>query len=205
MPSFDGKNMVELLFSTAVPFVILNISDDSERDFIEHLYLEHRMMMYRVARKYFGNQEAEIEDAIGTMAELMCRYADKIRRVDCNKIQYYLLSMTENVCRRQVMLLNVREAHLDFSLSAEEIEDHPDTNDPYASVFEAADAQTLMDSLDCLNEKEKMLLQLRYIEQYDFAEIASFLHMSEGAIRTALTRVKQCVIRSLSSKGGKEK
>ena len=74
MPSFDGKNMVELLFSTAVPFVILNISDDNERQLIEQLYLDHRMMMYRVARKYFGNQEAEIEDAIGTMAELMCRY-----------------------------------------------------------------------------------------------------------------------------------
>lgn len=205
MPSFDGKNMVELLFSTAVPFVILNISDDSERQLIEQLYLDHRMMMYRVARKYFGNQEAEIEDAIGTMAELMCRYADKIRRVSCNKIQYYLLSMIENVCRKQMMLRNVQEAHLDFFLSAEEIEDYPDASDPYASVFETADAQTLMDSLDCLNEKEKMLLQLRYIEQYDFAEIASFLHMSEGAIRTALTRVKQRVIRSVSSKGGKEK
>lgn len=188
-----------------IPFVILNISDESERQLIEQLYMDHRMMMYRVARKYFGNQEAEIEDAIGTMAELMCRYADKIRRVGCNKIQYYLLSMIENVCRKQITLHNIQEARLDCSLSAEEIEDYPDANDPYASVFETADAQTLMDSLDCLNEKEKMLLQLRYIEQYDFAEIASFLHMSEGAIRTALTRVKQRVIRSVSSKGGKEK
>ena len=40
-------------------------------------------------------------------------------------------------------------------------------------------------------EKERMIIQLREIEQYDFDEIASILNLPEGTIRVYLSRIKK--------------
>jgi RNA polymerase sigma-70 factor (ECF subfamily) len=45
--------------------------------------------------------------------------------------------------------------------------------------------------IDELPEKERMIIQLREIEQYDFDEIASILNLPEGTIRVYLSRIRK--------------
>ena len=44
---------------------------------------------------------------------------------------------------------------------------------------------------DRLPEKERLIIQLREIEQYDFNEIASILNLPEGTIRVYLSRIRK--------------
>ena len=44
-----------------------------------------------------------------------------------------------------------------------------------------------------LPEKQKMIMQLRDIEQFEFSEIAQMLSMNETAIRVALSRARKTV------------
>jgi RNA polymerase sigma-70 factor (ECF subfamily) len=45
--------------------------------------------------------------------------------------------------------------------------------------------------IDRLPEKERLIIQLREIEQYDFNEIASILNLPEGTIRVYLSRIRK--------------
>ena len=49
-----------------------------------------------------------------------------------------------------------------------------------------------------LPEQQKIILQLRDIEQYDFAEISKMLDMNETAIRVALSRARKTIREKLT-------
>ena len=45
--------------------------------------------------------------------------------------------------------------------------------------------------IDQLPEKEKMIIQLREIEHYDFDQIATILEIPEGTVRVYLSRIRK--------------
>ena len=54
--------------------------------------------------------------------------------------------------------------------------------------------------MDKLPEQQKMVLQLRDIEQYDFEEIGKMLDMNMTAVRVALSRARKTVREQLIKK-----
>ena len=52
--------------------------------------------------------------------------------------------------------------------------------------------------MDELPEQQKIILQLRDIEQYDFKEISKMLDMNETAIRVALSRGRKTLREKLT-------
>ena len=42
-----------------------------------------------------------------------------------------------------------------------------------------------------LPEQQRMILQMREVEDYDYAEIAAILEMNETAVRVALSRARK--------------
>ena len=175
----------------SAPIIFLSLKNDSDRQFVTDIYFQYRRLMYVIAREYFGNNPADIEDVIETALERMCKYIEKIRAVDRNKMKSYVVSLTGNVCREQIMKHNARDAHMDHWVSQECIDNIPDPIDPFTSVFDHSDAVSLLNSFNGLNDREKDLIRLRHIDQREFSEMAEMLNMSEGAVRTALARAKK--------------
>ena len=85
-----------------VPILMLVMMSDSDREFLQELYYQHRNIMYHVARKHFADKPVELEEAISITLERMCRYVKKLREVPSNKMQAYVVLMVENVCRNQL-------------------------------------------------------------------------------------------------------
>ena len=52
--------------------------------------------------------------------------------------------------------------------------------------------------IEDLPEQQKMVIQLRDIEQYDFDEIAKMLDMKPTAIRVALSRARKTIREQLT-------
>lgn len=188
--------------AVSVPIAVLVLANDEDRQFVEQLYFEYRGLMYFVARKYFGHNDAEIEDAISSVIENMCKYVENFRAVECNKLKGYVFSTVENVCKRRLWELGKQRLYQDDSATQETIENIPDTADAYTSVFAYADARTLLDELDALSERDKELLWMRHVEKLTFDEIANHLGMTEQAVRTALTRAKQRVQKRAAERSG---
>ena len=188
--------------AVSVPIAVLVLANDEDRQFVAQLYFEYRGLMYYVAGKYFGHNDAEIEDAISSVIENMCKYVENFRAVECNKLKGYVFSTVENVCKRRLRELGKQRLYQDDGATQETIENIPDTADAYTSVFAYADARTLLDELDALSERDKELLWMRHVEKLTFLEIANQLGMTEQAVRTALTRAKQRVQKRAAERSG---
>lgn len=188
--------------AASLPLAMLMLASNEDRRFVEQLYFEYRGLMYFVAGKYFGHNDAEIEDAISSVVENMCKYVDAFRAVECNKRKSYVFSSIENVCRRRLRELGKQKLYQDDSATQETIERIPDTADVYTSVFAYADAITLLDELEGISERDKELFRMRHVEKLTFAEIANQLCMTEQAVRTALTRAKQRVRKRAAERSG---
>ena len=52
--------------------------------------------------------------------------------------------------------------------------------------------------IDALPEKQKLIVQLREIEHYEFKEIAKILDMSEATIRVSLSRARKSIREKLT-------
>ncbi len=169
------------------------LNDNSGRDFVQSLYDEYKALKYMVACKYFKGSPADVEDAISDVLERMCRYVNNFKAVERNKMKAYVISVTENACKQILLRQNRLHPEGAQAVAPEIAESMPDPIDPYASVFDQANAVQLLESLKGLSDKEKELICLRHIDQLEFAEISEIMDMSKSAVRTALTRAKQRV------------
>ena len=174
-----------------VPILMLAMMSDSDREFLQELYFQHRNIIYHVARKHFADKPEELEEAVSTVLERMCRYVKKLRAVSSNKMQAYIVLMVENVCRNRLRKI-IREREqgtIPFDDSNLRNADNASV-DPYETLFDYANAKTLLASFRGLSQRDQNLIWMRHVERLDYTEIADELHMNAGAVRTALSRAK---------------
>lgn len=174
-----------------VPVLVLAMLNDSDREFLQELYFQHRKTMYHVARKHFADKPEELEEAISITLERMCRYVKKLREVPSNKMKAYVVLMIENVCRNRLRQI-IREREQGTIPFDDSNLYNTDTVsiDPYETLFDYVDAKTLLASFQGLSQRDQDLIWMRHVERMDYTEIADELHMNAGAVRTALSRAK---------------
>ena len=69
---------------------------------------------------------------------------------------------------------------------------HDKATDSLGKQIDARDSVSkLMVFMEDLPQQQQLVLQLRDIEQYDFATIAQITELSEGAVRVALSRARK--------------
>lgn len=174
-----------------VPVLVLAMLNDSDREFLQELYFQHRKTMYHVARKHFADKPEELEEAISITLERMCRYVKKLREVPSNKMKAYVVLMIENVCRNRLRQI-IREREQGTIPFDDSNLYNTDTVsiDPYETLFDYVDGKTLLASFQGLSQRDQDLIWMRHVERMDYTEIADELHMNAGAVRTALSRAK---------------
>ena len=80
---------------------------------------------------------------------------------------------------------------------------HNNYTDNSSSLQKQVEAKDSMDwvsrIMEDLPEQQKIIVQLRDIEQYDYAEIAKMLDMNETAIRVNLSRARKTIREKLTN------
>jgi RNA polymerase sigma-70 factor (ECF subfamily) len=102
--------------------------------------------------------------------------------------------MTKNFCLDRLkskQASNLKLVHSNYS----------DESTSLQNEIEARDSVNWVEKIiDELPEQQKMVLQLRDIEQYDYDEIEALLDMKPTAIRVALSRARKTVREKLMQK-----
>jgi len=209
----DGLNLLQLLAeifhpsvqTTAVvfPIAILAIETDEDANRIEELYLKHKRLLYKIAWSYFEQPE-DVEDAVGDAILNVCQYAEKFRPENCNNPKEYLLSIMGNVCRTRIMKSNRWDRLIDYIVTSESIEDIPDDEDPFSSIFDYSDAIALLDDFEELSDVERDLIQMKFLDSMSYQEMADIFQKSEAAVRSAVCRAKQHLRRLAQNRKEKE-
>ena len=77
------------------PAAILTISDESDRDFMKHLYINHAARMFRVARALTDSKQ-DAEDVVGEACVALIRKISLLRTLERNVLEGYIISTVKN-------------------------------------------------------------------------------------------------------------
>ncbi len=146
--------------------------------------------LFRLAKRLLVSTE-EAEDAT---QEVLLKLWSKNQVMDSYKnVEAFAMTMTKNFCLDRLKSKqagNLTLVHSNYS-------DHRSLQ----SQVEAQDSLEWVEKiLDELPEQQKMVLQLRDVEEYDFDEIGALLDMQPTAIRVTLSRARKTVREKLMQK-----
>ena len=139
--------------------------------------------LYRLAKRLLVSSD-EAEDAVQEVFLKLWKGRDKIHHY--RSPEAFAVTMTKNYCLDRLksrQASNLKIVHTNYKNS-----------DNIEKDVEATEGVELVTKImQTLPEKQKMIMQLRDIEQFEFSEIAQMLSINETAIRVALSRARKTV------------
>jgi RNA polymerase sigma factor (sigma-70 family) len=154
----------------------------ADRSFFNQIE-EIRNKIFRITKRILVSQE-EAEDATQEVIVKLWQM-DESKRNGFKSLEAYSVTMAKNYCLDRLKSKQAQNLSLDERYSGS-------VSDSLAKKIEQRDDLNWVGKLiDELPEKERMIIQLREIEQYDFDEIASILNLPEGTVRVYLSRIRK--------------
>ncbi len=154
----------------------------NQKEFIETV-LPCKDKLFRLAKRLLVSSD-EAEDAVQEVFLKLWKGRDKIENY--RSPEAFAITMTKNYCLDRLksrQASNLKIVHSNYK-NPDSIERKVEANEGVALVFKI---------METLPEKQKIIMQLRDIEQFDFIEIAKMLEINETAIRVSLSRARKAV------------
>ena len=154
----------------------------ADRSFFNQIE-EIRNKIFRITKRILVSQE-EAEDATQEVIVKLWQM-DESKRNGFKSLEAYSVTMAKNYCLDRLKSKQAQNLSLDKRYSGS-------VSDSLTKKIEQRDdLNWVVKLIDELPEKERMIIQLREIEQYDFDEIASILNLPEGTVRVYLSRIRK--------------
>mgnify|MGYP006109734871 FL=1 len=153
-----------------------------QKEFLNTI-LPCKNILYRLAKRLLVSSD-EAEDAVQEVFLKLWKGRDKIDNY--RSPEAFAITMTKNYCLDRLkskQASNLKIVHNNYK-NSENIERTIEGNEGVELVTKI---------METLPEKQKMIMQLRDIEQFEFAEISQMLEINETAIRVALSRARKVV------------
>lgn len=161
-----------------------------QKEFI-NLVMPFRDKLYRMAKRLLVSKE-EAEDAVQEIILKLWSNSDSIAKY--RSVEAFAMTMTKNFCLDRLKSKQAGNLKLVHS-------NYKDENSAIQRSIETRDSVSWVEKImDELPEQQKMVLQLRDIEDYDYDEIAEMLGMKPTAIRVTLSRARKTVREKLIEK-----
>jgi len=147
--------------------------------------------LFRMAKRLLVSTE-EAEDAT---QEILLKLWAKSNAISTYKnVEAFAMTMTKNFCLDRLKSKQAGNLKLVHS-------NYADESRSLQKQVEAVDSVNWVEKImEDLPEQQKMVLQLRDIEEYDFDEIGEMLDMQPTAVRVALSRARKIVREKLLQK-----
>lgn len=140
--------------------------------------------VFRVAKRLLVSTE-EAEDATQELYFKLWKNRSKLK--DYNSIEAFAMTMTKNYCfdrLKSKQASNLKLIHSNYQEKDTPLERRMELNDSVSMVHQL---------IENLPEQQKLIIQLRDIEEYEFDEIAKMLNIQPTAIRVSLSRARKTI------------
>ncbi|WP_375240021.1 RNA polymerase sigma factor [Aurantibacter sp.] len=149
-----------------------------------HMVLPFKDKVFRLAKRLLVSRE-EAEDA--TQEVLLKLWNNKSKIESYKNVEAFSMTMTKNFCYDKLkskQAQNLKIVHSNYQDHSISLQKQVEANDSLDFVSKLIEA---------LPEQQKLVIQLRDIEQYEFNEIEKMLDMKPTAIRVALSRARKTI------------
>ena len=140
--------------------------------------------LFRLAKRLL----VSIEEAEDATQEVLVKLWSKNENLDSYRsVEAMAMTMTKNYCLDQLKSKrsgNLKIVHNNFTDREPSLDKKVEDNDSLIWVEKI---------IDQLPEQQRLIIQLRDIEQCEFSEIAKITEMNETAVRVALSRARKTI------------
>ena len=139
--------------------------------------------IYRLAKRILVSND-EAEDAVQEVFLKLWKGKERIK--DYRNPEAFAMTMTKNYCLDRLkskQASNLKIVHSNYQ-NSDNLQGQIEANDGVALVFKI---------METLPEQQRIILQMRDVEQFEFKEIAEMLESNETAIRVSLSRARKTV------------
>ncbi len=146
--------------------------------------------VFRLAKRLLVSTE-EAEDA--TQEVLLKLWNNKKKIGEYKNVEAFSMTMTKNFCfdkLKSKQAQNLKIVHSNYEEKNTPLQKQVELNDSVSWVAKI---------IEDLPEQQKMIIQLRDIEDYDFDEISKMLDMNNTAVRVALSRARKTIREKLTN------
>jgi len=153
-----------------------------QREFLATV-LPYKDKLYRLAKRLLVSSE-EAEDAVQEVYLKLWKGKSSIKNY--RNPEAFAVTMTKNYCLDRLKSKqagNLKIVHNNFQ-NDENLQKQVEANDAVALVHKI---------METLPEKQRMVIQMRDVEQYNFDEISELLEISEATIRVTLSRARKAI------------
>jgi RNA polymerase sigma-70 factor (ECF subfamily) len=155
----------------------------NQNDFVQ-LIAPFKDRVFRLAKRLLVSTE-EAEDATQEVIGKLWTNNESLDKY--NSVEAFAMTMTKNYCLDQLKSKragNLKIVHTNFA----------DREAGLDIKLEDSDSLDWVEKvISKLPEQQRLIIQLRDIEQYEFEEIARIMDMNETAIRVALSRGRKTI------------
>ena len=147
--------------------------------------------LYRLAKRLLVSAE-EAEDATQEVLLKLWSKNDQMQRY--RSVEAFAMTMTKNFCLDKLKskhASNLKLVHSNYAESGSGLHQQIEARDSSSWV------ERIMEELP---ELQKMVMQLRDVEEYEFDEIAALLDMNPNTVRVNLSRARKTVREKLMEK-----
>ncbi|MDE0536362.1 RNA polymerase sigma factor [Tenacibaculum sp. L6] len=162
----------------------------NQSDFLK-VVLPFKDKVFRLAKRLLVSTE-EAEDATQELYFKLWRNREKLS--DYKNVEAFAMTMTKNYCYDRLkskQASNLTLVHSNYKEKETSLEKKVEHNDSVNQVHQL---------IEKLPEQQKIIIQLRDIEQYDFDEICKMVDMKPTAVRVALSRARKTIREELIKK-----
>ncbi|MFD2890784.1 RNA polymerase sigma factor [Flavobacterium chuncheonense] len=146
--------------------------------------------LFRFAKRMLASTE-EAEDA--TQEVLVRLWNKKEVLEDYKSVEALAMTMTKNYCLDQ--LKSKRASNLQLVHS-----NYSDVTNLSKQLEDSDSLNWVSKIIDALPEQQKLIIQMRDVDEFEFNEIAEVLGMNETAVRVALSRARKTIREKLIAK-----
>ena len=171
-----------------IPFVILAMAEGDDKEYMEWLYTEHRLLMYGTAWRYVDDTH-QAEDVVSDSCVALIRKIDVLRELDGFALRKYIVSCVRNTAfnsnesrKRQRKL---------FAQPFGEVDSMPDESACIEEKIELKEELgNTIKAMQSLPEREKQIMQMKYLMNMENDEIAQFLDITSDSVRAYISRAR---------------
>lgn len=153
----------------------------NQKRFIEHI-APFKDKVFRLAKRLLVSTEAA-EDATQDVLVKLWNRKESLKNYD--NLEAFAMTVTKNHCLDELKLKrnnNLRIVHNNYDDGETALQKQIETKN---------ELDIVNDLIADLSEQQRVIVQLREVEQKEYAEIAQILDMNETAVRVNLSRARK--------------
>jgi len=173
-----------------IPFQILIIENNDEREFMIKLYEKYHALMIHITKGIIYEKDT-VDDLVQDVFVKLIEKVNRLQQLNPDIIPAYLSVCMKRTCYNHLKKQKTKRKYIVRSIDDDSYVDSYSSDSFEAETIMKIDAMQLKEILHKLPQKQQDILEYKYILEISDAEIGEIFEINKNSVRQYLTRARR--------------